>query len=200
MNLLKSIDFSFQKINLLAILAGILSILLTKIFNIQEIQENSLLENAQCIALILGFIYCIFSKTPMKKLFILGGLIFFLLFLREISYGRVFFAQIEGSPGNFYSWSHYKYGFLAHILIGIYIGICAIYAIWNKIWLNIFEILTKIKLQIMPFLFCAICTTVQILSEKFLHNTIIEETSELILYFSLFSICYIYLQKTKELG
>jgi len=199
MNLVKNIDFSFQKINFLTIFALIFTIIFIKIFNIQEIQENSFLENTQCIALILGFFYCIFSKVPMKKLFILGGLIFFLLFMREISYGRVIFAQIEGSPNNFYSWSHFKYGFLAHILIGLYIAFCVIFAIYNKLWTNIKTLLKNIKFQIMPFLFCGISTTIQILSEKFLHNTIIEETSELILYFSLFAIFYIFIKKEKEI-
>ena len=197
MELIKKIDFSFQKINFLTVLALIFTIVLVGVFNIQDIEENSLLENFQCIALILGFIYCIFSKSPHKKLFILGALIFFLMFMREISYGRVIFAQIEGQPNCFYSWSHYKYGYLAHIIIGLYIGICALYALVNKLWINAIELFKTIKFPMLPFLICVFSVVVQMLSEKYLHNTIVEETSELVLYFSLFAICYIYSKKAQ---
>ncbi len=197
MELLKKIDFSFQKVNFLAVIALIFTIVFVLVFNIQEIEENSLLENFQCIALILGFFYCIFSKSPFKKLFIFGALIFFLMFAREISYGRVIFAQIDGQPNQFHSWSHFKYGYLAHIIIGAYIAFCALFALINKLWISAYELIKKVNFPFLPFFICAISVFVQLFSEKYLHNTIVEETSELILYFSLFAICYIYSKKSQ---
>lgn len=197
MKFLENIDFSFQKINFITVLALVLTVIFVLVFNIQEIEENSLLENFQCVALVLGFFYCLFSKSPFKKLFVFGALVFFLMFMREISYGRVIFAQIEGEPNHFYSWSHFKYGYLAHIIIGLYIAFCALFALVNKLWISGYELVKKVKFPILPFFVCVVSVVAQLLSEKYLHNTIIEETSELILYFSLFAISYIYSIKSK---
>ena len=194
--ILSCLELRFNFYDLIALISLIFSISFVLIFQLKEIQENTILENLQTIILFLGFLFCFKAKNH-KPLFIFGALIFFLMVAREMSYGRVIFAQMPDNPHEFYSWKHFKYGFLAHYIIGAYIGISVLYGIIKKIWINVVEIFKTIKFPIWTFSGCFICLILQLLSEKTLHNTIIEETSELVLYSLLLSLLLYYLKKTK---
>lgn len=75
------------------------------------------------------------------------------MFLREISYGRRIFYQIDDNPHEFYSWKHYKHGYLAHLFVGLYIAAIALYGIINKVWISIFEALKAVKFPVLAPLF-----------------------------------------------
>lgn len=190
--ILSMIDFRFHRENYLALLALIISIAFIKIFNLDNIYENSFLENIQLIALGAGFILSLRTKKY-KVFFTFLALVLFLMFAREISYGRVFFARIPGGgPDELYKWSHYKYGYLAHIFVGIYIALGILWAIIKKVWVDIFEMIKNVKLPIWTFLASFVCVFVQIYSESTLHNTCIEETVEFMLYCFILALILIY--------
>lgn len=182
--MLKILDFKFYKENYIAIAALIISIIFIKVFNLQYIEENSLLENLQLVALFLGFVASIKTKNY-KVFFTFLALVLVLMFMREISYGRVF---IDETQVNF----NRK---LCHILVGIYITASVLYALINKIWVDIVNMIKNIKFPIWTFLMSFGCVFAQLISEKCLDNTLIEETAEFMLYCLILSLILIYKKK-----
>lgn len=192
--ILEMLDFRFHKENIFAILALIFSILFIKIFNLDNILENSLLENIQLVALFGGFIVCLFTKKY-KVFYTFLAMLLFLMFARELSYGRAIFGRIPGMDGEFYTWSHYKYGYLAHVIVGVYIAIGILYALIKKIWIDIIEMVKNVKFPFWTFLASFGCVIVQMYSEKYLHNTCVEETAEFVLYCLILALVLIYRKK-----
>jgi len=182
--MLKILDFKFYKENFIIIVALIISILLIKILNLQTIEENSLLENFQLFALLGGFITSVKTKNY-KIFFTFLALILLLMFAREISYGRVFIDESQ---------IHFNKK-LCHAIVGIYIGASVLFALIKKIWIDIINIIKNIKFPFWTFLMSFGCLFVQLLSEKFLQNTCIEETAEFMLYCSILTLILIYSKK-----
>ncbi|MBQ8635064.1 hypothetical protein IJ425_02805 [bacterium] len=182
--MLKLLDFKFYKENYIAIFALAISIFFIKIFNLQYIEENTLLENLQLIALLGGFIASIKAKNY-KIFFTFLALVLFLMFMREISYGRVFIDETQ---------VHFNKK-LCHILVGIYISFGVLFALIKKIWVDIKNIIKNIKFPFWTFLMSFGCVLVQILSEEFLNNTCIEETAEFMLYCLILALILIYSKK-----
>ena len=182
--LLKIFDFKFYKENYLALIALIVSIIFIKIFNLTSIPENSFLENIQLVALLGGFIACLKTKKY-KTFFTFLALVFLLMFAREISYGRVFVDETQ---------FHFNKK-LCHIIVGIYMGLSVLYALIKKIWVDIIDIIKNIAFPIWTFLASFGCVLIQIIAEKHLENTCIEETVELILYTLMVVLVLIYREK-----
>lgn len=180
----KFLDLKFYKENYLALIALIISVAFIKIFNLAEIEENSLLENLQLVALFGGFIAC-FKTKKYKTFFIFLSLILLLMFGREISYGRVF---IDENVVNFNR-------HLCHILVGIYIALSVLWALIRKIWVDIIDMIKNIKFPLWTFLASFICVFAQLISEKYLHNSCIEETAEFMLYSLILALILIYRKK-----
>ena len=177
-------DFKFYKENFLIILSLIVSIVFIKIFNLETIEENTLLENLQLVALLGGFFVSIKTKNH-KTFFTFLAMLFLLMLAREISYGRVFINEEV---------VHFNKK-LCHILVGIYIGIGILYALTKKIWVDIINMIKNIKFPILTFLIAILCVLIQIISEKTLHNSCIEETVELMLYCAMVVLVLIYKKK-----
>ncbi len=193
-NLLNYFDLNFRKVNAIMILLFVLCIVAAKVLHITEIPENSLLENLQLVALFAGFVLCFRFKNN-KALFNFAAMIIFLMVMRELSYGRCIFCQLPDDPHNFYPWSHYKYGFLAHVFVGIYIAASALYAIINKVWIDIKEVITKAKFPVWDFAFMGALTVLQIYGESVAHNSCLEEIAEFMLYSVIFGFVYYYYKK-----
>ena len=190
-----NIDFSFDKMNFIAIFILMISVIWVKAFNIVEIEENTIYENLAIIPLVAGIIFCLKSKNH-KVFFNFIALILLLAIAREFSYGRVPFCAIEGTQGHqFYPWKHYKYGFLAHIFVGLYIASGILYALFNKIWVDIIEIIKKVPVPFWSFLSVFICVFIQEIYEHRFENTVVEEIAEFIIYTLTFVIVYIYYKK-----
>lgn len=191
----KYFDFKFYAINILPFFVLLLSLLWIKLFNVNAIYENSWYENTAVIPLIVSIVMCLRAKKH-KVLFNVIAMFLILAIAREFSYGRVPFAQIPGTH-DYYSWSHYKYGYLAHIFVGIYIAWIALYAIIKKIWLDIKNILIETTIPFWSFFFVLIAIGLQYYSERFLHYDIGEEVAEFVIYTFVFVITCIYMQKLK---
>ncbi len=191
-------SFKFDKENIIALLALVFSIIYIKIFSLHQIYENSFLENTQLIVLFLAFCFC-FKVKKYKVLFNVIKMVLILMFLRETSYGRVFFAHIEGGgPEDFYQLSHYKYGFLVNIIVGLYVASIALYGVVKKVWLDIKSIILSFKMPFWMMLEAFAFIFIQILSEEFLDNTLIEETMELMLYSLILGIIIYYKKEIKK--
>lgn len=180
----KFLDFKFYKENYLALAALIISIIFIKVFNLSEILENSFLENIQLLALLGGFIACFKTKNH-KTFFTFLALVLLLMFAREISYGRVFVDE---------NVVHFNKK-LCHIIVGIYIFSSVIWALFKKIWQDIISIIKNIAFPFWTFLASFLCVASQLLSEKYLDNTCIEETAEFVLYTLILVLILIYRKK-----
>ena len=110
------------------------------------------------------------------------AMLFLLMFAREISYGRVFIDE---------SVVHFNKK-LCHIIVGIYIGIGVLYSLIKKIWVDIIDMIKNIKFPVWTFLIAILCVLIQIVSEKTLHNSCVEETVEFMLYSLILSLVLIY--------
>ena len=179
-------------IAVIVITAAFVAIL--KLMGINEIPENSLVENIQLIALFVGIVFCFLTRnnTEYKTMNRFIAMILFLMFLREISYGRCIFCQIDGNPHEFYPWKHYKYGYLAHVFVGLYIAIIALYGIINKIWLSAWNALKTVKFPVISAILAIISVIIQLYAEKVAASTFIEEIAELSLYMLIASVIYYY--------
>ena len=180
------LDFMIKKEDFIAIFALIFSIIYIMIFDLKEILENSTLENTQLIALFCGAIFSLKAKKN-KVFFNFIAMIFFLMLLREISYGRVF---INPEQFNFNKT-------IAHIFVGIYISLAILYALIKKIWIDIGNIWETVKIPFWTFFVSFGCVFIQVLSEKYIHNSCIEETMELMLYCAMISLVLIYQKRAK---
>lgn len=165
-----------------------------KFMGITEIPENSLVENIQLLALFGGILVCFFTRNnpEYKTLNRFLAMILILMFLREISYGRCIFCQIDGNPHEFYPWKHYKYGYLAHVFIGGYIAAIALYGIINKVWLSAFNALKSVKFPVISTVLAIFAIVIQLYAEKVTKSTFVEEISELSIYIIIATVIYYY--------
>lgn len=193
-NILDYLDLNFRKMNVVMVLIFAFCLVAANLLNITDIPENSLLENLQLVVLFAGFILCLKFKNN-KVLFRFGAMIIFLMIMRELSYGRCIFCQLPDNPHDFYPWSHYKYGFLAHIIVGIYIALAVLYAIIKKAWIDVKDVIVKAKFPIWDFVFMGALTLLQVYGESVAHNSCLEEIAEFMLYSVIFGFIYYYYKK-----
>lgn len=193
----KNISFSFDKENWFIVAAIVASFAYVGIFNLSEIYENTLLENFQLVPLIASFVLCTKAKKY-KNFFTTIAIVMVFMFLRELSYGRTIFCTMPGDPYNTYPWSHYKYGFLVNYIVGAALGLSALWFIVKKVYLEVFEILKKTAIPFWTFLASFGLIYVQMLSEKTLHSTVIEEISEFGLYFGILALVLIYRKQLEK--
>ena len=156
--------------------------------------ENSWLENIQLIILFTSCFFAIRAKEN-RKFFNLVLMFLGILLLREVNCGRTIFFPIPGVENAFYSWKDIKYGWLAHPLFGIYIGTTIVYGLWNKFYIDLWNILKNTKLPFWSILFLITGITLSLVAEKCTHNFLFEEFSELLMYISILSIIKRYSQK-----
>lgn len=194
-NLKEHFEIKPSKSDVIILLAIFALVVVLKLIGVTEIPENSLVENFQLIILGGGGIYCLLmrAKNPeFKALNTFFALILFLMFLREISYGRCIFCRIDGNPHEFYRWSHYKYGYLAHVVVGLYIASIAIYGIINKLWFAAIKALKTVKFPVVSTLLAIGGVACQLYAEKVNGNTFIEEIAELAIYLVITAVIYYY--------
>ena len=114
--------------------------------------------------------------------------------LREVNCGRTIFFAIPEEVNEFYRWSEIKYGWLAHPIYGAYIACVGVYFLKNKLYVNLWNNFTKIRLPILDILFMLLGMGLGLYAEEFAHNFILEESTELLFYVALTSIVYLYSQ------
>jgi hypothetical protein len=117
--------------------------------------------------------------------------------LREINCGRTLFFPIPGEVNHFYSWKDIKYGWLAHPLYGLYIGCVGVYFIWNKLYINLWNLIKNIKFPIWNIILMLAGATIGMYAEKALENMLLEEMTEMLFYASLMGIVWLYGFNTK---
>ncbi len=189
-------DFKIYGVTMLSILTA-LAIIPCNMFLPERFgYENGLLENIQMFCLFTGLYFAFTARTE-KKFFIFAGLVLTILMLREVNCGRTLFFPIPGEVNAFYSWNQIKYGYLAHPLFGLYMASTAVYFLWNKLFVNLWNIIKKIKFPIWNVLLMILGMFLSWYTEHTMDNEILEEISELLFYVSLIGIIYLYSRNEK---
>ena len=153
--------------------------------------ENGVLENIQMVFLFLALITAF--KAPInKKFFRFAGLVIIILILREVNCGRTLFFAVPGTVNQFYGWKEIKYGWLAHPLYGLYIASTGLYFIFNKLYINLWNLIREIKFPAWNILLMLTGMALGMYAEKSLENMIFEEMGEMLFYASLMGIIWLY--------
>ena len=188
----KHISFGFQKITWLGIISALAIIPAVMFLPERCGYENGIIENIQLIILAIGIYFSLSAKTD-KKFFYLIAMILGILFIREVNCFRTVFFAIPGTENEFYRWSEIKYGWLAHVLYGIYMAIVGIYFLVNKLFVNLWDKLWTIKLPFWNFILLLIGMITGLYAEE-IHHLVYEESAELLFYVALISFVYLYSQ------
>ena len=184
-------DFKLYKSTIFPILAALAVIPCVKYLPEHFGYENDVLENLQLVALGIGFFLAIFSKTS-KKFFYFAALVLFLLFARELNYGRTIFFAVPGEVNTYYSWKQIKYGWLVNPIIGLYIVAGGLYFFISKAFVELWNIIKKVKFPVWNILLLILGMVLGEYAEKATENFVFEESAELLFYISLTVIIWLY--------
>ena len=182
--------------------AMVLSVPLAFVLPVEWSFENGLIENAQVAVLILGAVLTltIKSSAQMKwfRRFFAAGL--FLMALRELSWGRVFFpVDMEDFGEVFVSMADYPYRIPVYIFLAIY-GAAMLFVLIK------FVPVKKILLSRQPLAAFALILATIILAHigdkgrliDKAHGQILEELNELLMYLLLLVINFYYTWQQKK--
>lgn len=166
--------------------------------------ENSVVENIQLICLIAAAIMCYRYRNEslkywggsQKALCYAGTLFFFLLTMREISWGRAFLLHPNG---RIYQYSEMGlYGQMVHPLVCVLIALLLVLLYRSKFW----KIFSLIKFPVKPFILLLLFVLMSWIGEKghidIFHGELAEELSELGVYIMMVCLVNNYLNLLKK--
>ena len=188
----KHLNFGFQNVTWFGILTT-LAIIPAVMFLPEKCGfENGVIENIQLGVLFLGMFFALRPKVD-KKFFYFITMVLGILFIREVNCGRTIFFAIPGTENEFYRWSEIKYGWLAHVIYGVYMAIVGIYFLVNKLFITLWQKLWSIRLPFWSFVLLLIGIVAGLYAEE-AHLLVFEESAELLFYVALISFVYLYSQ------
>ena len=191
-NLPKRIDYRVHKTTIAVLLAAVVCFSLSFILPESHGHKNAPPEFAQLGLLVLSAIYA-FTANNKRRFFIFAGFVIIFLSLREINYGRTlwFFAD-ESNPTKFPKWKDIPYGWLAHVLVGVYLVILAAVFVWKKLWRDILDILQSSALPIWELAIGVLLAAAAHTVEEVIHDNLMEECLELGFYICLTTLLWRY--------
>lgn len=144
--------------------------------------KNSVPEYLQLLLLFIGTIMA-FRANNHQTLFRFAGFVLIFLLLREINYGRTLpcFAD-PNDPNKFKKWKEIPYGWLAHVLVGIYLAVLLLYFLCKKLWRDVWELLTQRRIPLWETSVMVVTAVCAQLTERIVHNDFLEEFFELSFY------------------
>ena len=188
-------DFKFYGVVWIALAVGLSIIPMLMFLPEKYGYENHVLENIQMSVLILMVILCATSKVN-KKFFNFIILVLSILIIREVNCGRTLFFPIEGEYHKYYSWKNCPYpwlGKVAHGLYGTWIAIVGILFLKKKIYLDLWEMIKKIRFPFWNICFACFAMFMGAIAEKLTNNNFVfEEGFELLFYVSLMGFVWLY--------
>lgn len=188
----KHLNFGFQNVTWFGILTALAIIPAVMFLPERYGFENGVIENIQLAVLFIGMFFALRPKTD-KKFFYFITMVLGILFIREVNCGRTIFFAIPGTENEFYRWSEIKYGWLAHVIYGIYMAFAGIYFLVNKLFITLWQKLWSIRLPFWSFVLLLIGIVAGLYAEE-AHLLVFEESAELLFYVALISFVYLYSQ------
>lgn len=124
----------------IGLLYFVLMILVEMVLPVWVGDENGIIENLQLLWLLGGFVYCYKNRKAKFRnwggdsvsLWNAGMIYFFLLFMREISWGRVLFTNPDGSSVQYSQMG--LYGKLVHPLVGVLLVVLLVLLYKARVW------------------------------------------------------------------
>lgn len=184
-------DLKIYPVTWIAIITALLIVPCVKYLPVEFGYENGFLENLQ-LAFLFAACAMGFCVKHNKKFFRFVSLFVIILILREVNCGRTIFFPVPGEVNEFYRWKDIKYGYLAHPIYGLYIASVAIYFLWNKLYVCLWNFIKNIKFPIWNILLVAAGIALGLYAEKATHNFVFEEMAELLIYVALTGIIWLY--------
>lgn len=188
----------------LGVLYFFLMLLLESLLPAWTGEENSIIENLQLVILLTGFIYCFRNhkltfpncQGNTKALWKAGMIYFFLLSMREISWGRTFIYNADGSQIQYSQMG--LYGKLVHPAVAILI-ITLIILLYRA---RIGNILRSMEFPQKPFCLLLIFIFAAWIAERtsfiYFHGQVAEELAEFGAYMMMLLLVYDTGEKLKK--
>ena len=153
--------------------------------------ENSFFENLQLFILAFAIIFALKNKEQ-KPLFNWFAMLSFILFLREINCGRIFFPDVKN--GGFLYWDQIipNYSWLTKTLYALFMIFSLLYFFFKKLYKTLWDYIKFANFPAIDILLFILGIVLGTLGETLLSNEMFEETSETMFYFSFMSIIYLY--------
>ena len=189
--ILNHFDFGFYAAIIPAVICLLCVVPCTLNLPVKYGYENGVLENIQMIILLVSFLMALMAKAN-KKFFIFVALLILLFALREVNYGRTLFFSVPGEENMFYSWKEIPYGYLVNPIIGLYMLGILVYFFVNKLYLVLWQYITKTKIPVFNFCLIFAGIILSLYAEKYTHNFVFEEMAEMLLYFAIAGTVYLY--------
>jgi hypothetical protein len=192
-NFLLRLDFKLYPTTWLSVVA-LLGAIAASLFLPAKIgYENGIIEDVQLVMIIIIFAVCIRANNH-KAFFNFMAMLMVAFFLREISYGCVFF-PVEGTENKFKKWQDiWEYGILIKYLFVGYVAWMVLYFIFSKAWLAPIGYLRSSRIPVIDMVLIVVGIVVSFAAElKKLY--VLEESFELLFYFALLSVVYLYSSK-----
>lgn len=191
----KHFDFKFYGVTWVA-LAVCLAIIPSLIFMPQTWgYENGVIENIQLTVLFFMVYICATSKIN-KPFFHFLILVLSILIIREVNCGRTLFFPIPGEYHKYYSWRDLPWPWLGktvHFIYGLWIAIVSLVFLKKKFYLDIWELIRKVKFPFWNIMFACFAMFMGAIAEKATNNNFVfEEGFELLFYVSLMGILWLY--------
>ncbi len=146
--------------------------------------ENGIIENLQLVWLLAGMYYCLQVHScsftnwggKAKSLWNAGAIYFFLLIMREISWGRTFITMPDGSMIQYSQMG--LYGKMVHPLVGILIAVALVLLYQARIWKFLHLVKIPIKSFTLLLLFIFFSWVGERTSFIYFHGQVAEELAE----------------------
>ncbi len=152
--------------------------------------KNSPIEYTQLVLLIIGTRLCFTAKQRPALYRVVAFLLIF-LFLREINYGRTLACFADPTdPNKFPKWKDIPYGWVAHVLVGVYLVSLAAVFIFRGHWKSCLELLTGYRIPLWKSIILLLAIIGARVTESCVHNDRVEELFELSFYITL--LCFVW--------
>ena len=187
----KYLDWRFRSTGWLTLAVALVCLVCAFVLPDSFGDKNSPVENMQMVIVAIG-LYITCTAKDRKVLFVFVSLCLFFILAREVNYGRtlVIFADPENA-NKYPKWKDMEYGWLAHVCVGLYMVWLLVYFIWRKVWKEIWEVLRTCRIPAWELLLAIIGLIAGVASES-LHNCLLEELGEVVMYVGGIGMLYLY--------
>ena len=187
----KYLDWQFRATSWISLAAVLVCLVCSFVLPDFFGDKNSPLENVQMVIVAIG-LYMTCTAKDRRVLFVFASLCLFFILAREVNYGRTLFIFADPENANkFPKWKDMEYGWLAHVGVGLYMVWLLVYFIRRKVWKEISDVLRSFRIPAWELL-VAVCGMVIGVASESLHNCLLEELGEVVMYVGGVGLLYLY--------
>ena len=187
----KYLDWQFRSTSWISLAAVLVCLVCAFVLPDFFGDKNSPIENVQMVIVAIG-LYITCTAKDRRVLFVFASLCLFFILAREVNYGRTLFIFADPENANKYpKWKDMEYGWLAHVGVGLYMVWLLVYFIRRKVWKEISDVLRSFRIPAWELL-VAVCGLVVGVASESLHNCLLEELGEVVMYVGGVGLLYLY--------